>query len=357
MYSELAALRIWSSLPTTLAPTELVNEPEVQEFMTWTNELSTQDTHEALAMLTNLLPVADVAPASVLALCCGALVEQSSQATLAFPAVLTHFQRLQELVNVGAPPPAGAFRFTIMALMTMLCRSAANRHELLQQPGLADWLDVHDAISDHFYYLAGMLQVSDEDSIYVLFPEYGTGLEVSVNQVNNVYHLLTLLQPLIVQYQAKLGLRRISTALDPHLLRYAQGLTAERPIKEADAALFNWLNAAAYQGGPLDNRQIAWGELPVRNLPRVQEKVVLLGAALIGGPRRSWDVGFCTTLHAAHRPQVQLQQLLAPETVTQVLEALHPTVRPSLPLAEDGSLGSVIYPGRWWQRLLGRKVT
>ena len=150
MFSELASLRIWCLLPTVLSPADLVQEPEVQDFMDWTSELSAEDAPEVFLALARMLPEVEVAPASVLALCCGALVEQSGQATLAFPALLTHFQRLQELLNTGVTPPAGAFRFTIMALMAMLCRSAANRRELQQLPGLAEWLSVHDDVSDHF---------------------------------------------------------------------------------------------------------------------------------------------------------------------------------------------------------------
>jgi hypothetical protein len=122
--------------------------------------------------LNKLLPTVGVAPAAVLALCCGALVEKSGQPELVFPALLTHFQRLQELSDVGETPHEEAFRFTVMGLMTMLCRSAANRRQLQRQLGLAEWLDEHEAVSDHLYYLAGVLQLSGEESLYVLFPEY-----------------------------------------------------------------------------------------------------------------------------------------------------------------------------------------
>ena len=95
-----------------------------------------------------------------------------------------------------------------MGMMTMLCRSAVNRWQLQQQAGLAEWLEEHAAVSDHFYYLSGMLQVSDEESLYELFPEYGTRMEVSISQVNNGFHLLPLLQPLMFQQAATLGLQK-----------------------------------------------------------------------------------------------------------------------------------------------------
>jgi len=208
MFIELPALRTWALLPTTLSPAKLAAKPEVQSFMVRLGELSAEECHEVLTELANLLPTVEVAPASVLALCCGALVEKSGHPELAFPALLTHFQRLQDLSDAGETPHEEAFRFTVMGMMTMLCRSVANRRQLQRQRGLAEWLDEHEAISNHLYYLAGVLQLTDEESLYVLFPEYGMGLEVSISQVNNSFHLLTLLQPLVVEHATALGLQR-----------------------------------------------------------------------------------------------------------------------------------------------------
>ena len=326
MFSELSALRAWSLLPTMLPPTKLAAEPEIQDFMAWTNELSAEACHEVLTELANLLPAVEVAPASVLVLCCGTLVEKSGQSELAFPALLTHFQRLQELSDAGETPPEEAFRFTVMGLMTMLCRSLANRRQLQRQPGLTEWLDEHEAVSDHLYYLAGVLQLSDEESLYVLYPEYGTGLEVSISQVNNGFHLLTLLQPLVLRQAAALGLRKTYEPIDDELIRFASGDPTATPDDEVDTALFGWLNALAYQGGPLDPLQLVWGEMPIRGLPRVQNRVVVMATESKGMIQRSWSISFCAVLHDAHRPLLQLRRLLTPAEVAAVLHEIHPPV-------------------------------
>ena len=293
-------------------------------------ELSAEECHEVLTELANLLPTVEVAPASVLALCCGVLVEKSSQPELAFPALLAHFQRLQELSDAGEKPHEEAFRFTVMGMMTMLCRSVANRRQLQRQRGLAEWLDEHEAISDHLYYLAGVLQLSDEESLYVLFPEYGTGLEVSISQVNNSFHLMTLLQPLVLRQAAALGLRKTYEPIDDELIRYASGdPTATPDHKGHDAALFGWLNALAYRGGDsLDPLQLVWGEKPVRGLPRVQNRVVVLATEAKSKINRSWSISFCAPLHDAYRPLVQMRRLLAPIEVAAVLREIRLPVAP-----------------------------
>ncbi|MCR5887943.1 hypothetical protein LRS06_09155 [Hymenobacter sp. J193] len=341
-------------MPKAGLPDKLIHEPEVEDFLAAANDLEAPEAAEALAAVADLLPTAQLAQGAVLAVCCGALVEKHNHAEIAFSAVWAYFQHLQALQAGGQAPPPQVWRFAVMGLMAMLCRSAVNRQQLQAQPHLAAWLTEHDDLSDHFYYLSGMLQVSDEASVYVLFPHYGTGIEVSVSQVNNVFHLLTLLQPLVVQQREALGLRLSYPPTNEQLLRYAQGVSAELPDENIDVARFEWLSAAAYKGGPLDSMQIAWGEAFVRDMPRVQGRVVLLAAELVGPPRRSWDIDFLAVLHDAHRPQVQLRQLLAPDTVAEVLTALHPPV-PALAMSVSASSMPASSAGRsWWQRLLGR---
>jgi hypothetical protein len=279
------------------------------------------------------------------------LVEQGGNPELAFAELFHCFQHLQALLDASIVPPEGAFRFTIMGLMTMLCRSAINRRQIQQEPGLEEWLEEHSEASDHFYYLSGIMQISDEESLYVLFPEYGTGLEVSVSQINNGFHLLTLLQPLLLQQSAALGLRDIYNPLDEELIRYASGdTTASPPSEGQDIALFGWLNALAYQGGPLDPLQMVWGEMPVRVLPRVHNRVVLLATEREAKLKRSWDSSFFAVLHGAHRPQVQVQRVLTTNEVAVTLHAIHPLV-----VAPATAPTEPLPPLPWWKRLLGSK--
>jgi len=66
----------------------------------------------------------------------------------------------------------------------------------------------------------------------------------------------------------------------------------------------------------------------VRGLPRVRNRVVILGTEAKGKINRSWSISFCAALHDAHRPLVQMRRLLAPAEVAAVSREIHPPVAP-----------------------------
>lgn len=348
MYSEWATLKTWALLPTTQPLAQLLGEPEVQDFMRALEDLPPAQQAEWLTELAELLPTLNLEPAAVLAVCCGAMVEDGADPEAAFPALWARFEQLRARVAEGEEVPAAAWKFTVMGLMTMLCRSVRNRQQLRAAPGLDTWLEAHEALSGHLYFLAGVWAGSDEPSLYVLLPEHGTGLEISISQLNNTFHLLTLLQPLLVAHSQALG-------LPP--LRPAPATTTHNNNDNDDTiyAQFGWLNALAYEGGPLNPVQMAWGEATVRDLPQVDGRVVLLASTSAKNPSRSWNDGFCALLHDAQEPRVDFRHLLSAAEVAATLAAIHPPVAAPTPSDTASTATTTLADPSakrpWWQWL------
>lgn len=357
---ELARLTNWGVLPLADA-TLLFEEPELNEVMRWAHTLPLAEQTELLEALPDRLPGLDPLKASGVLVLAGGLVENGADPDALAPAGMQHLTRLRGLFDQGEVLPEEAWRYAVIGLMTMLCRSAAARAQWRAQAELLAWLQAHEEVSGHFFYLLRAAEISDEDKLLILFPAYETGLEIAISQVNNGFQLLTLVQPLVREHAAALQLCRSPAPTDPALLRYIQG-DPEMPEVDGDVAGLNWLNALAYQGGPLDQLQLVWGEAPVWALPRVQGVVVVLATDDEHRLQRSWDLGFLSPLHGANCPEVYLNRLLPSAEVRAVLAKIHaPVVAAAAALAPvaavpgpPGGPAPALPARSWWQRLLGR---
>ena len=343
MFTQIALTTLfdWAVLPPGNAD-NLFDEPEVNDALAWAKTLSLPEKNDVLTSLSARLPALDAAKASALLVFGGSLVEDGASPTILLESGLEHLMRLQQLQDAGQPSAEAAWRFAVIGLMALLCRSAPGRALFKQQVETVAWLEANEDLSDHFNYLLRLVEISDEEVLWVLFPHHETGLEVSVSQVNNTFHLLTLLQPLVLAQAAALKLRKRPALASPALLRFAQG-DHTAPHEGTDRNLWEWLNALAYEGGPLNSAQVAWGEAPVSSLPRVRGNVLLLATEREKYLQRSWDAGFLASMHDANRPAVLLRRLLPPTEVRSLLAEMHaPVATPAPPEAPPRSL---------WQRL------
>lgn len=357
---ELTRLSSWAALPPADAKA-LADEVELQDAMRWAAAQPLAGKNELLAALPARLPAMHPAKASVVLVLAGGLVEGGADPEALLPAGIEHLQRLRAQYEAGEPVAAEAWRFTVMGLMAMLTRSRRNRQQLQAQPELLAWLTEHEKLSDHFQYLQHMAATSDETALWVIFPTYGTGLEVDVEQLNNTFHLLTLLQPLVREHAAALGLRRPPAPTDPAILAYARGETHDPPA-DADHARLEWLTADAYAGPgrALHHSSVAWGEASVSTeLPRLRGHVLLLADDPENRIQRSWDAGFLVAMHDANRAAVHLRRLLPAAEVRELLAELVTVLQvPAeelprvLPAAAVEAPAPRSKPG-FWRRLLG----
>ncbi len=85
----------------------------------------------------------------------GGLVENGADPDALAPAGMQHLNRLRELFEAGTAPPEEAWRYAVIGLMAMLCRSATARAQWRAQAGLVAWLQEHEDVSEHFFTCCG----------------------------------------------------------------------------------------------------------------------------------------------------------------------------------------------------------
>ena len=200
-------------------------------------------------------------------------------------------------------------------LMAMLMRSQVNHRRYLAQSSLMQAIDSaaqnETLPMDMLFYLHRAARLSYEDEVAVVVPGTTTGALVRVHAVDSTFHALALVQ-------------RMMAADAEHWDVAPSVREALNAATREDEAQFHWLTDGAYAQGTLVNAAaLAWGEAPLRTLPRRGGRVLLYAADLGLGPRRGWN-GLGMPLHSEQRAHVALVRTLTPVEVHDYLDDAAP---------------------------------
>ncbi len=207
-----------------------------------------------------------------------------------------------------------AVEWLVLPMMTMVLRDENNHASFLERTKLQNLLEpmyCSDSLSlNELYYLVKAANISYEDELVVVLPTSRTGFVAQVHAANNGFHTFSLLQRLMHSHARALKIR---PEVWGDTFSHAED-------DDSDSALFQWLQATAYEKGQLVN-PMAWafGEAPLRSFAKRHGKRVLIAQDGDNGPRRGWS-GFTSPCHDAQNPHVVFKRYLSPEEVTAFLE-------------------------------------
>ena len=307
---------------------------------------------EVLRLAAEQLPVLHPHRAALLALFCGALVEDGADPRLLFGAALRLMDELLvslepfcaaepqeeedseeedpdlaewEAANaaLGALPAPRRFEvearqaavdLLVLPLMAMLMRDVRNHRALLADGELVARIDamaVNDSLPfDGLHFIRSAAQLAYEDELVVLLPTSRAGMLVKAHAVNNNFHAFSLLQALMREHADALGIQPATGEADAD---------EEGEPRDSDAAEYLWLQAHAFKNGELVDRMAwSWGEGTLRENARRQGRLVLVALDTPDKPGRSWN-GFDQVLHSEQNAHVSLVRFLTPGEVAAYL--------------------------------------
>lgn len=264
-------------------------------------------------LLASLAPYCAMAPQEVEA--DEAQGDQHLEELAAWQAASAAFEALapQERFEVGARQ--AAVDLLVLPLMAMVVRDVRNHRALLADGALVSHIeDMHanEALPfEQLHFLRGAAQLAYEDELVVLLPTSRAGMVVKAHGINNNFHAFSLLQDLMREHAATLGIRQ-SFAKRP-------AGDDEGDSHDRDAAEYLWLQATAFSKGELvDGMAWSWGEGTLRENARRQGKLVLVAVETEDKPGRSWN-GFNGMLHSEQKAHVSLVRFLTPDEVAAYL--------------------------------------
>lgn len=308
---------------------------------------SEQLQNEAIRALSARLNQVPLPQAALLALLCGCFVEDLGDPTIAFPdschlmlsilkelspycaqeaeeaeeaednkQIAEQWQHVQARLEQLTEPQRQsleslqqACETLVLPMMAMLMRNTENYRLFTQYTELLALIE-HCNMSESLelgplYYLDQAAKLT-YDEIVIVLPESQSGILVQAHAVNNVFHAISLIQPLLASHGATLNIGKIN----PQVLNN----------EPSESARFHWLSAIAYQHGELINEMaLAWGECSVYQLPRRHGKLVMIALEKETFMSRSWN-GFCDVIHDAQNPEIEFKRYLTPDEVRQYLD-------------------------------------
>lgn len=233
---------------------------------------------------------------------------QDGQALAAWQAAEAALASLSPPARFEVDARQRAVDLLVLPLMTMVVRDVRNHQSLVADEGLLAHVEAmyaNDSLPfEALHFLRAAALLSYEDELVVLLPASRAGMVVRAQGLNNNFHAFTLLQDLMETHAQTLGIRQ-----PPRTRRDG----------DSDAASFLWLQATAYAKGELVDRMAwSWGEGTLRENARRQGRLVLVALETDDKPARGWN-GFTHVLHAEQNPQVSLVHFLTPDEVAAYL--------------------------------------
>jgi hypothetical protein len=209
-----------STLPDLQGGQKALARPEMQWFIGKMNQMtSAQEKNAAMDWLASLLPQSDSFYASMAALFCGILVERNGDLSHALDGVMElliqQLSSVREYIRSGeqleleerfqrypaATRAQAGLQFTIMAAMTMLCRSKEARKVWRRRDGLLALLEELEDAREVPFFLRRALTVLDDKELLVLDKRNQRGFMAHLEGVQDVmYHCFALLQHAILEH-------------------------------------------------------------------------------------------------------------------------------------------------------------
>jgi hypothetical protein len=216
--------------------------------------------------------------------------------------------------------------YVVLAAMTSICRVKEARIQLRQNSSfITQVVHLEDDI-DNLYYLKQVIYSVDDFELIALHPESKTGLRLRAEMIQNNFHFFTLLQD---QYVNQFG----SLADFAHLKRNEKAIQLAKGvnISELDEQIHDHALFGFYDYGSLDEKgnllqavppaNWLFGEGTLYHVPKLNGvPIVLLGKNSLGG--RSWDITFCTPVHEALKPKLEVLEVLSVEQIEEQIKQI-----------------------------------
>ena len=207
-----------------------------------------------------------------------------------------------------------------LAVMAVITRDQAARL-LLRDKGIYQHLDYLVQFKEKVHYVQEVYQACPQMAITVLAPKTGHGLRLLINDINNCFHLFTLLEAEFYHrgwlddlegYQWRRDIDQIAKGLvlpqtDASITAHQQYYTVQAVQPDGSYQV----TIQTEQGLQIDPAALVWGEMPPEAIvPFAGERIIIVDKeGMFAG--RSWDISFIVKCHDALQPDLQVKEVLS----------------------------------------------
>lgn len=216
--------------------------------------------------------------------------------------------------------------YVVLAAMTSICRLKEARQSIrANTPLIHQVIQLEDEV-DNLYYLKQVLYSVDDFDMIVLHPQSKTGLKIKAHMIQNNFHFFTLLQDLyLTQFASHPSFAKFNR--NEQAIHLAKGgALPDSDEQWNDHAFFGFYDFHALEGEghlPAAVMPENWlfGEGTLHHIPKLNGiPVVIIGENSLG--HRSWDITFCTPVHEALKPKLEIEEVLSHEQVQHYIKTI-----------------------------------
>ncbi len=257
---------------------------------------------EGLAQMVALIEHLSFQRAAVLALGCGALIEQGAPAEVASKPILTVTRTALSEIQPDVENAIGTIDMLVNATLAIAMRLPSIRIELAQDTEFLASCRPYQDQSNAIECLLDLFKVLDNESIIVLHPESGRGYRIVISGIGKNFELHTLLADAVCGDPAEGKIP--GERPDPRVVAAAQDVPFLLPGEDdtsfptALSYLNLWNLTGIRQDGtlPAEQREILertdhfiWNEgIPADIVPFEGQRIILLSSVPFS---RSWNAG------------------------------------------------------------------
>lgn len=212
-----------------------------------------------------------------------------------------------------------------LGLMSRICSIRPLRDLLRDGEQIAERCEFLGNYRDTVGFIPHILNMVEQETVLLLSPEKGTGVEVSLEEIDSNNVFFTLLQ--FTLYHE--GLLKELGAQHFEYREVVERIALHEPVGEEEwpenlyenGCFGYYTYPALQQDGRYNEMGAVWGEGTLYEVPKLDSRfVILLTKPSI---HRSWGNAFVTSTHSQLLPRVELVRRLSKEEVSKWLEKVY----------------------------------
>ena len=220
--------------------------------------------------------------------------------------------------------------FMLQSVMDIILRDNEKRKSLM---GYRNKFERLSYFFNNYNYLVRTFALCDEEKVIVIDAESENGWECSVQQIENNFSLMSLLQ---FSFHHNGVFKEMGVDYeyieDTDLFAHNRfDFDNKNPQYDRDGAKIGFYTYRAYQpdgkmtilnGNKINPNNWIFGEMPVNSIPKIGEYIIIFISKKLEIGSRTWDIRFLLPVHPFVKPEFRVIKKLEKEEVTNWLDKI-----------------------------------
>ncbi|HEX9058601.1 MAG TPA: hypothetical protein VF941_00310 [Clostridia bacterium] len=307
-------------------PESLLKENEIVDFLQSAVK-NPAEINEIITVILNHMEEFDDFRKNVTYYILGALVEFGGDPSICVESTVDRLKKSLEniLSGTASDQVLSSINFVVPPVVAMLSRDIETRKKFQQDPAMIKLCGLISQKLPSLNYVFRLLSLTDDFDMLIIHPRLKKGMRIKAIAVQNNFHLITLLQGLILEYKAEdFGVS--GAEQNDEAIKAALNINAETDKDILDKDIFNyyiWSALGMDKQVSVDSpfEMSFFGEMPAMSTPMIDGQAVVLLSDVSDHPRQ-WNTTYFSPIHESLKSNIAIVEDLSEEAVEAILDRI-----------------------------------